>query len=267
MNFACSSLGERALKNMPRPVQVYMLDWILPAPVPIEVLRHGVLPLPDRPSVAILPFTNMSRDVEQEYFADGLTADLITALAKYRWFFVIARNSSFTYKGRAVSVGQVGRELGVRYVLEGSIRRAGNRLRVMAQLVDAETGHHVWAERYDRDLVDLFALQDEVVDCVVGAIEPGIIRSESQRARRKPPESMDAWDLIFRGMWHFNHWTSQHHRKHATCSVAPSRRIPRSPEGQSGWGAVSTRSCISAGRTMSTRTLPKRPRRHSKPCI
>ena len=213
VNFACSSLGERALKNMPRPVQVYVLDWTLPAPVPIEVLRSGVLPLPDRPSVAILPFTNMSQDVEQEYFADGLTEDLITALAKYRWFFVIARNSSFTYKGRAVSVGQVGRELGVRYVLEGSIRRSGNRLRVTAQLVEAETGHHLWAERYDRDLVDLFALQDEIVGCLVGAIEPGMIRSESQRARRKSPESMDAWDLIFRGMWHFNHWSWENHRE------------------------------------------------------
>ncbi len=155
--FGCDSLGQHSLKHIPRPVHVYVVDWALQAPLPVAQLRSGPPPLPDRPSIAVLPFANMSQDMDQEYFADGLSEDLITALAKYRWFFVIARNSSFTYKGRAVSVQQVGRELGVRYVLEGSIRRAGNRVRVTAQLVEAETGHHLWADRYDRELADLFA--------------------------------------------------------------------------------------------------------------
>ena len=137
MAFGCASRGEHSLKHIARPVHVYAVDWALQAPLPVAELRKGALPLPDRPSIAVLPFANMSQDPEQEYFADGLSEDLITALAKYRWFFVIARNSSFTYKGRAVPVQQVGRELGVRYVVEGSTRRSGNRVRVTAQLVEA----------------------------------------------------------------------------------------------------------------------------------
>ena len=215
--FGCESRGEHSLKNIARPVHVYSVDWALQAPMPMAELRSGVLPLPDRPSIAVLPFANMSHDAEQEYFADGLSEDLITALAKYRWFFVIARNSSFTYKGRAVPVQQVGRELGVRYVLEGSTRRSGNRVRVTAQLVEADTGHHLWADRYDRELADLFAMQDEIVGRVVGAIEPGMMRSETQRARRKTTERMDAWDHAFRGQWHFHHVTREHHREARAC--------------------------------------------------
>ena len=165
--FACRALGEQRLKNMPRPIRVFAVDWALQPPVAVAELRQGVLPLPDRPSIAVLPFANMSQDGEQEYFADGLSEDLTTALAKYRWFFVIARNSSFSYKGRSLPVQQVGRELGVRYLLEGSTRRSGNLVRVTAQLVEAESGHHLWAERYDRQLTDLFALQDEIVGRVV----------------------------------------------------------------------------------------------------
>jgi adenylate cyclase len=209
--YACEFLGERTLKNIARPVRVYRVDWALAAPVPADRLQSGALPLPDKPSVAVLPFANMSGDAEQEYFADGLTEDLTTALAKFRWCFVIARNSSFVYKGRAASVQQVGRELGVRYVLEGSTRRAGDRVRVTAQLIDAETGRHVWAERYDRDLADLFVLQDEIVERVVGAIEPEMLKAETLRARRKTLPSLTTWDLICRGMWHFHQVSRQNH--------------------------------------------------------
>ena len=142
----------------------------------------------------------MSGDPEQEVFADGMVEDITTALSKLRWFFVIARNSSFAYKGRAVDVKQVGRELGVRYVLEGSVRKAGNRLRITAQLVEAETGNHVWAERYDRDLVDIFAVQDEITERVVAAIEPELYAAEHFRSQRKPPESLNAWECVIRAL-------------------------------------------------------------------
>jgi TolB-like protein len=151
----------------------------------------------------VLPFANMSGDPEQEYFVDGITEDIITELARYRWFFVIARNSVFTYKGRAVDIKQVARELGVRYVLEGSVRKAGNRVRVTAQLIEAETGNHLWAERYDRDYADVFAIQDELTQSVVGAIEPEILLRESGRVTTKSVENLDAFDLVMRGLWHF----------------------------------------------------------------
>jgi adenylate cyclase len=145
----------------------------------------------------------MSGDAEQEYFADGVVEDIITALSRIRWLFVIARNSSFTYKGRAVDVKQVGRELGVRYVLEGSVRRGGNRVRVTTQLIDAASGAHVWAERYDRGLSDIFAVQDEITAHVAGVIEPALAEAEQQRVLRKPPERLDAWEAYQRGLWHF----------------------------------------------------------------
>jgi len=150
----------------------------------------------------VLPFTNMSADPEQEFFADGIAEDVITALSRYPSLFVIARNSSFTYKARAVDVKQIGREMGVCYVLEGSLRKAGNRLRVTAQLVEAETGRHVWAERYDRDLADIFAVQDEITEAVTIAIAPAIANAERQRALRKAPASLDAWAAYQRGLWH-----------------------------------------------------------------
>jgi len=159
-------------------------------------------PLPDKPSVAVLPFTNMTGDPDQEFFPDGIAEDVITALCHYPSLFVIARNSCFTYKGRAVDVKQVGRELGVRYVVEGGVRKAGNRLRVTAQLVEAETGKHVWAERYDRDLADIFALQDDIAEAVTIAIAPAIAGAERHRAMRKPPESLDAWAAYQRGLWY-----------------------------------------------------------------
>jgi TolB-like protein/cytochrome c-type biogenesis protein CcmH/NrfG len=165
---------------------------------------HQGLTLPDRPAIAVLPFDNMSGDREQEYFSDGISEDIITALAKLRWFFVIARNSSFTYKGRPVHMKQVAAELGVRYVLEGSVRKSGDRVRITAQLNDTSTGSHIWAEHYDRELTDIFAVQDEITDAIVAAIEPQIYAAENFHSRRKAPNSIDAWDLVMRALSH--HW-------------------------------------------------------------
>jgi adenylate cyclase len=156
----------------------------------------------------VLPFANMSGDPEQEYFGDGMVEEIITALSRYPSLFVIARNSSFTYKGRAVDVKQVGRELGVRYVLEGSVRKSGNRIRVTGQLVEAEIGKHVWAERYDRDLADIFAVQDEIAEAVTIAIAPAIAQAEQQRAMRRLPESLDAWAAYQRGLWHLSKFSA-----------------------------------------------------------
>ncbi|MGY8635975.1 winged helix-turn-helix domain-containing protein [Bradyrhizobium sp. 14AA] len=161
------------------------------------------LALPDRPAIAVLPFTNMSGDREQDYFSDGISEDIITALSKLRWFFVVARNSSFVYKGRAVHIHEVARELGVRYVVEGSVRRSGERLRISAQLNDVSTGSHLWAERYDRELADIFAVQDEITEAIVAAIEPQLYTAESFRAQQKPPGSLDAWDLVMRALSHY----------------------------------------------------------------
>jgi adenylate cyclase len=197
-------MGEQSLKNIARPVRVYRVRLTSTETTPKATPSVGapLLALPDKPSIAVLPFANMSNDPEQEFFADGIAEDIITALSRYPSLFVIARNSCFTYKGRAVDVKQVGRELGVRYVLEGSLRKAGNRIRVTAQLVEAETGNHVWAERYDRDLADIFAVQDEIAGAVTIAIAPAIAEAEQQRAMRKPPGSLDAWNAYQRGMWH-----------------------------------------------------------------
>jgi adenylate cyclase len=198
---AFADAGPQQVKNIAEPVHVFRVAALRPAQ-PSEPL--AALPLPDKPSVAVLPFTNMSGDAEQEFFADGIAEDVITALSRYPSLFVIARNSCFTYKGRAVDVKQVGRELGVRYVLEGGLRKASNRIRVTAQLVEAETGKHVWAERYDRDFADIFALQDEITEAVTIAIAPAIAAAEQQRAMRKPPGSIDAWAVYQRGLWHFS---------------------------------------------------------------
>jgi TolB-like protein/cytochrome c-type biogenesis protein CcmH/NrfG len=161
------------------------------------------LPLPDRPAIAVLPFVNMSDDPEQDYFSDGISEDLITALSRLRWFFVIARNSSFVYKGKAVNIRQLGEELGVGYVLEGSVRREGDRVRITAQLNDAATGSHLWAERYDRGLADVFAVQDEITEAIVASIEPQLYAAENFHAKRETPDSMDAWGLVMRALSHF----------------------------------------------------------------
>ena len=174
-----------------------------------QTLSRPALPLPDRPAIAVLPFVNMSGDPEQEYFSDGISEDIITALSKLRWFFVIARNSSFIYKGKAVHMKQLAEELGVSYVVEGSVRRAGNRVRITAQLNDVATGSHIWAERYDRDLADVFAVQDEITEAIIAAIEPQIYAAENFHAQRKPPGSLDAWDLVMRGLSHYWRVTRQ----------------------------------------------------------
>lgn len=167
------------------------------------------LALPDKPSIAVLPFQNLSGDPEQDYFADGVVEDIITALSRMRWLFVIARNSSFTYKGRAVDVKQVGRELGVRYVLEGSVRKAANRVRITGQLIDTSNGSHLWAERFDGTLEDIFDLQDQIATSVVGAIAPQLEQAEIERAKRKPTESLDAYDYFLRGMASFYRRTKE----------------------------------------------------------
>ena len=171
-----------------------------PATTPTSAAEQSrsTLPLPDRPSIAVLPFSNLSGDPEQDYFADGICEDIITGLSKLRWFFVIARNSSFTYKGKAVDTRRVGSELGVRYVLEGSVRKSGSRVRITAQLIDAESGKHLWAERYDRDLIDIFALQDEITKKVVAAIEPKLLEAEGIRSQYRSPDELDAWDMLIR---------------------------------------------------------------------
>jgi len=177
------------------------LEGAEPAGRPAPAAPH--LDLPDRPSIAVLPFLNLSGDPQQEYFSDGITEDVITALSRVKWFFVIARNSSFTYKGRAVDERQVARELGVRYVLEGSVRKAGDRVRITGELIQADTGLHIWADRFDGELEDIFGLQDEVTASVVAAIEPSLRQAEIDRARRKPTEMLDAYDLYLRALPHF----------------------------------------------------------------
>ncbi len=170
---------------------------------------HATLPLTDRPAIAVLPLVNMSGDPEQEYFSDGISEDIITALSKLRWFFVIARNSSFVFKGKAVPMKQIAEDLGVRYVIEGSVRKAGDRVRITAQLNDVATGSHLWAERYDRGLADVFAVQDEITEAIVAAIEPQLYAAENFRAQRKAPDSLDAWDLVMRALSHYWRVTRQ----------------------------------------------------------
>ncbi len=176
---------------------------------PTQSRPHPVSQLPDRPAIAVLPFNNMSGDRAQEYFSDGISEDIITALSKLRWLFVIARNSSFIYKGKAVHLKQLAEDLGVRYVVEGSVRKDGDRVRITAQLNDATTGSHIWADHYDRNLTDVFAVQDEITDAIVATIEPKIYVAEDSRARRKAPNSLDAWDLVMRAMSHFWRVTRQ----------------------------------------------------------
>jgi TolB-like protein/class 3 adenylate cyclase len=198
LDCSVEDLGEQTVKNISRPVRAYRLraDTAADRGSPIRAMPS----LPDKPSIAVLPFQNMSGDIEQEYFADGMVEDITTALSRLRWLFVIARNSSFTYKGRAVDVRRVGRELGVRYILEGSVRRMGSRVRITGQLIDASTGAHLWADHFDGDLANLFELQDQVTSSVVGTIAPKLEQAEIERVKRKPTENLDAYDYFLRGM-------------------------------------------------------------------
>ena len=196
--------GEQQLKNIARPVRIYRvrLDGTAPRAAP-------TLALPDKPSIAVLPFQNISGDLEQEYFADGVVEEIITALSRVRWLFVIARNSSFAYKGRAVDVKQIGRELGVRYVLEGSVRKGGNRVRITGQLIDVSTGAHIWADRFEGDIANIFDLQDQVTASVVGTIEPKLEQAEIERSKCKPTENLDAYDHYLRGLAGVHKWTRE----------------------------------------------------------
>jgi adenylate cyclase len=202
LDVAFEDMGEQQVKNIARPVRVFRIRASAPetvAPAPDPAARAS-LPLPEKPSIAVLPFQNMSGDPDQEYFADGMVEDIITGLSRIKWLFVIARNSTFVYKGKAIDVKQIGRELGVRYLLEGSVRKAGNQVRVTGQLIDTASATHVWAQRYDRALDDIFALQDELTMSVIGAIEPSLRQAEIERAKRKRPDSLDAYDLYLRAL-------------------------------------------------------------------
>jgi adenylate cyclase len=220
LDFTFDDRGEQQVKNIARPIRAFAVALVGPHPDPPPPAREGSArsarvgvdapaPSAEKPSIAVLPFQNLSGDPEQEYFADGIVEDIITALSRNRAFFVISRNTSFTYKGPAVDVGRVARELGVRYVLEGSVRKAGNRVRIAAQLIDAASGRHLWADRYDRDLADIFEVQDEIARTITGELAPGIIAAEMQQAQRKDAGQLDAWDRTMRAHWHIRRFTRE----------------------------------------------------------
>jgi adenylate cyclase len=208
----CADLGEQSLKNIDHPVRVHRLR-LDESPAERNAAELSVPGFGGRPAIAVLALDNLSGDPEQEYFADGIAEDLITQLSCMRRLPVIARNSSFVYKGRAVDVKQVSRELGVRYVVEGSVRKAGDRVRVTAQLIDATTGHHLWAERYDRELTDIFSVQDEITDAIARAVLPAVGRVEGQRLLTRAAESLDAWDCVQRAQWHLRKLTRDDNRQ------------------------------------------------------
>ena len=221
LDLAVTDLGPTQLKNIAEAVRVYSLQVDIPVqtkfatstePSALEKAAPR-LALPDKPSIAVLPFNNMTGDAEHAYFSDGITEDIITALAKLKWFFVIARNSTFVYRDKATDVRQVAKDLGVRYVLEGSVRKLGDRLRVTGQLIDATTGNHVWAERYDRSVSDLFAVQDEITASVVASIEPQLYAAENLRFRTKSPDSLDAWGYVVQAMPSVWSWVAEDNKK------------------------------------------------------
>ena len=196
INADYEDIGPQEVKNVTDPVQAYRVTIEA-----VSVSTSRIAAATDKPSIAVLPFDNLSGDPEQEYFSDGITEDIITGLSRIRQFFVIARNTTFTFKGQAVDVQAIASELGVRYVLEGSVRKAANRVRITAQLIDGESGNHIWADRYDRELEDIFEVQDEITQTVVGALGPELSRAEQERARLKAPDNLGAWDLCQRGLW------------------------------------------------------------------
>src|SRR5512137_423432 len=217
-------LGEQEVKNIAKPIAAYRVLMesrvtVAGAAIARPASSHAKPRASDsdRPTLAVLPFVNMSGDPEQEYFADGISEDIITGLSKLRWFFVIARNSSFTYKGKAVDVKSVARELGVRYVLEGSVRKGGNRVRITAQLIDASTGNHLWADRYDGDLTDVFALQDEITKKVVAAIEPKLLEAEGIRSQSRSADDLSAWDKVVQANFLF--WRLTKSDSHAAIDI------------------------------------------------
>ncbi len=203
MDVEFEDMGPQSIKNIDRPVSAYRVSWG-PEGSAAKIAAPEATPpaLPDKPSIAVLPFQNMSGDVEQEFFADGMAEDIITSLSRHRSLFVIARNSTFAYKGRSPDLRELSRDLGVRYVLEGSVRKGGPRIRVTAQLIEGASGNHIWAERYDRELDDIFALQDEITQAITAAIGPEIDQAERDRAQRLAPENLDVWESYQRGLWH-----------------------------------------------------------------
>jgi adenylate cyclase len=221
-------MGEQSLKNIARPVRVYRVRLATSENTPkVTPTESGpALTLPDKPSIAVLPFANMSGDPEQEYFADGMVEEIITALSHIRWLFVIARNSTFTYKGQSVDAKQVGRELGVRYILEGSVRKAGTRVRITGQLIDALTGTHLWADRFDGSLEDIFELQDKVALSVAGVIEPTVQAAEIRRSANRPTNDLTAYDLYLRALPHV---FSQERDRYALALDLLGRAIERDP--------------------------------------
>ncbi|HSF94009.1 MAG TPA: adenylate/guanylate cyclase domain-containing protein [Thermohalobaculum sp.] len=233
---AFTDAGEVSVKNIDRPIRVWKWHPDGIAPVPRPIPADVPLALPDRPSIAVLPFTNMSGDPEQEYFADGLTEDIITGLSRVRSLFVIARNSVFVYKGRAVSVAQVGQDLGVRYVLEGSLRKSSNRVRITAQLIEAATDHHVWAEKFDRELVEIFDLQDEITRNVVASTQTQIMLAEGGSTRRATPNDLDLWSLVNRSIARIHELTPE---SHADAKGLAQRALDIDPKCGPAWRCLS----------------------------
>jgi len=257
LDLAFDDLGEQSLKNIARPVRVFRIEMGPRASGPqageTPALPAADVPLalPEKPSIAVLPFQNMSGDPEQEYFADGMVEEITTAIARLPWLFVIARNSSFTYKGRAVDVKRIARELGVRYVLEGSVRKADSRVRITGQLIDTATGAHIWADRFDGSLEDVFDLQDQVAASVAGAIEPKLRQSEIERAARKPTQNLNAYDLYLRSLAEVYRYTEESFGEGVALlrqalaldpSYAPAAAMLsfcRSQQRAQGWGSLS----------------------------
>lgn len=233
LDVAFEDIGPQHVKNIAEPLRVWRWTSTTAQSITDDVGTRMSRGLPDKPSIAVLPFTNMSGDKEQEYFADGMAEDIITALSRMPWFFVIARNSSFTYKGRAVDVKAVGLELGVAYVLEGSVRKAGNRLRITGQLIDAATGNHVWADRYDREITDIFDIQDEITQAIIGAVAPEFLSAELKKSRHKEAAQLGAWECVMRGralVWKFGREDAAKARRYFE------RAGELSPDGELGLG-------------------------------
>ena len=266
LSFGFEDLGEQNVKNIAHPIGVHRVSLAEGAPPAAFKSTAAAEPsTANRPSIAVLPFANMSGDPEQEYFADGISEDIITGLSKLRWFFVIARNSSFIYKGKALDVKRAARELGVRYVLEGSVRKGGNRVRITAQLIDAATNNHIWADRYDGDLTDVFALQDEITKKVVAAIEPKLLEAEGIRSQNRSPEDLGAWDMVI----HANSLFWRLTKEEGEAAIAMLRRaVERYPnyapaqsmlafmmlvQGYLGWSGVERKSLVKQAGALATR--------------
>src|SRR5262249_44752593 len=214
----------------------------LPAKEPIESIAESKASPTERehrPSIAVLPFANLSGDKEQEYLADGITEDIITALTRFRWLFVIARNSSFAYKHKSLDAKQIAQELGVEYLIEGSVRRSGQKIRISAQLVEATSGKHIWAERYDLEMTEVFAIQDEIAERVAGAIEPELLKTEGAQAAARHTGNITAWDTVRRGTWHFHQVTRENHLKARELFRQAAKLDPDLPEGHLWLGRVS----------------------------